>query len=84
MLIVLGSRLDERQIGGLKSEFAPNAKIIHVDIDKIELGRTIDETLSIHSSTEFFLEQLITENYTECDYSKWMSVISNWKKISFI
>ena len=79
LLIVIGSRLDERQIGGLKSEFAQNAKIIHVDIDKVELGRTIDEALSIYSSAEVFIGKLLTENFNDYNYIKWMSVLLNWK-----
>ena len=80
LLIVIGSRLDERQIGGDKSKFAPNAKIIHVDIDKIELGRIVNEDISINSSAEIFVKEFLKENYSGCDYSKWFSVISKWKE----
>lgn len=80
LLIVIGSRMDERQIGSKKSEFAENAVIIHVDIDKIELGRTILVNYKIHSSAELFIEKMISEDYFECNYSKWFSVILNWIK----
>ena len=45
LLIVLGSRLDERQMGYDKKAFAPNAKIVQVDIDHYELGRKIDNLI---------------------------------------
>ena len=38
LLIVLGARFDDRAIGKTE-EFCPNAKIIHVDIDRAELGK---------------------------------------------
>ncbi|MFM6967804.1 MAG: acetolactate synthase large subunit [Microbacteriaceae bacterium] len=38
LLIALGSRFDDR-VTGKVSEFAPNAKVIHVDIDPAEIGK---------------------------------------------
>ena len=38
LLIALGSRFDDR-VTGKVSEFAPGAKVIHVDIDPAELGK---------------------------------------------
>lgn len=79
-LIILGSRLDERQIAGNKARFAPNAKIIRVDIDRIELARNINEHISIHSSVEHFLEIVLKGDFQRLRFSKWHEVISRWKK----
>lgn len=79
-LIVLGSRLDERQLGGYKTKLSPDVKVIRVDIDKAELGRKILETVSIYSSTENFLGKLIEENFEDYDFHKWIKLISIWKK----
>lgn len=79
-VFVLGSRLDERQLGGYQSKLLPEAKVIRVDIDKIELGRKIPETISIYSSVEYFLEKLLTANFKNLDFSRWFEVISIWKK----
>jgi acetolactate synthase-1/2/3 large subunit len=38
LLIALGARFDDR-VTGLKSSFAPNARIIQVDIDSAEIGK---------------------------------------------
>ncbi|HVF10217.1 MAG TPA: thiamine pyrophosphate-binding protein, partial [Abditibacteriaceae bacterium] len=38
LLIALGARFDDR-VTGKVSEFAPHAKVIHVDIDQAELGK---------------------------------------------
>jgi len=79
-LIILGSRLDERQIAGDKSKFAPNAKVIRVDIDPVELGRNIQEHTSIYSSVENFLNTILAERYQGQHYEKWHKVIADWKK----
>jgi len=38
LLVVIGARLDDRATGKLV-EFAPNAKVIHIDIDAAEVGK---------------------------------------------
>jgi acetolactate synthase-1/2/3 large subunit len=79
-LIVLGSRLDERQIAGHKNKFAPNAKIIRVDIDRIELGRVIPENISIYSTVENFLQKIINCNFDNCNFDNWLQLINQWKE----
>ncbi|MHB1454433.1 MAG: thiamine pyrophosphate-binding protein [Saccharofermentanales bacterium] len=79
LLIVLGSRLDDRQIPSSKNEYLCNKKVIHVDIDPIELNRVIDETLSINLSVEEFLS-LLQDCFTiSCDYSSWINTIHTWE-----
>jgi len=84
LLIVIGSRLDERQLAGLKDGFAPDAKIIRVDIDGNELGNknwnTPDISMSIRASAEKFLTELLMQNFSGLDYSRWLSLISAWQK----
>lgn len=79
-VLILGSRLDERQLGGWQSKLLPETKVIRIDIDKIELGRKIPETISIHSSAECFLRALLSENFEDLDFSEWRDVIAKWKK----
>jgi acetolactate synthase-1/2/3 large subunit len=47
LLIGLGVRFDDRATGKV-SEFCPNASIIHVDIDRREIGKIINPVMSIH------------------------------------
>ncbi len=68
LVLVLGARLDSRQIGVQSSKFAPNAKIIHVDVDSNELGASINEHLSICSDAKEFLRSL-----NQCDIKTAMS-----------
>lgn len=58
LLIVMGARFDDRAIG--KTElFCPNAKIIHIDIDRAELGKIRPPQRAIQGDVGEVLEQLI-------------------------
>ncbi len=46
LLIALGMRFDDRITGRL-SAFAPNAKVVHVDVDPSEIGKNIKATVPI-------------------------------------
>jgi len=57
LLIALGARFDDRVTGKVR-EFAPKAKIIHVDIDNAELGKNVNIHLGIQGDVKWFLEEL--------------------------
>ncbi|WP_154027632.1 biosynthetic-type acetolactate synthase large subunit [Olsenella uli] len=46
LLIAVGARFSDR-VTGKVSEFAPNAKVIHIDIDPAEIGKVIDPAAPI-------------------------------------
>lgn len=55
-LIVLGSRLDNRQTGNILDKFAIKKKIIHVDIDKEELSNNrLSNRIKLNMGTKEFL-----------------------------
>lgn len=58
LLIVLGARFDDRAIGKTE-QFCPNAKIIHVDIDRAELGKIKQPHVAIQADVGDVLDQLI-------------------------
>ena len=81
-ILVLGSRLDMRQTGKRKDLFAPNAKIIHVDIDEMELEHYVREEVSIRSDLRVFLQkelQLVPENPPQ--WNAWRNQIKKWKQL---
>lgn len=83
-LIILGSRLDERQLAGDKSRFAGEAKIIRVDIDRTELDRVqpgngSTGNMHLYSSVEHFLEQMLKADLPQLSFPKWHEVIAQWK-----
>jgi acetolactate synthase-1/2/3 large subunit len=58
LLIALGSRFDDR-ITGKVDTFAPDAKIIHVDIDPAELGKVRAPTVPIVGDCRLVIEELV-------------------------
>ncbi len=78
-LIVLGSRLDERQMGYIKEQFAPDAKIIRVDIDRYELCRKVDSFLSINADVGKFIDCWM-ENTAIIENHEWYNFLIDKKK----
>jgi acetolactate synthase-1/2/3 large subunit len=58
LLVALGSRFDDRVTGKI-SAFAPDAKIIHVDIDPAELGKVRRPDVGIVGDARIVIEQLL-------------------------
>ena len=58
LLIALGSRFDDR-VTGKVSGFAPDAKIIHVDIDPAELGKVRRPDVPIVGDCRVVIEELV-------------------------
>lgn len=86
LIIVLGSRLDMRQIGKDSSKFAPFATVVHVDIDETELGHVVKNALKIKSDLLEFItsfNNFITENdlAMSLQYDNWIDLTLRWKNI---
>ncbi|CAB4322763.1 MAG: biosynthetic-type acetolactate synthase large subunit [Actinobacteria bacterium] len=84
LLIALGSRFDDRVTGKL-AEFAPHAKIIHVDIDPAELGKVRRPDVGITGDCRLVIEELINAlkilgTDTQPDRSSWRSTLSGWQE----
>jgi acetolactate synthase-1/2/3 large subunit len=85
LLIALGSRFDDRVTGKLDG-FAPDAKIIHVDIDPAELGKVRRPDVGITGDCRLVIEELITAlkvlgaPEAQPDRSAWKSTISGWQE----
>ena len=58
LLISLGMRFDDRVTGRLK-DFAPNAKIIHVDIDPSEIGKNVRPNVPIVGDVKHVLQAML-------------------------
>jgi len=57
VLMVVGARLDDRATGNLQ-QFAPNAKVIHIDCDPAEVSKLRRADVSLLSSMTSILESL--------------------------
>ena len=60
LLISLGMRFDDRVTGRLR-DFAPNAKVIHIDIDPSELNKNVKATVPLLGDLKLVLGQLIPQ-----------------------
>jgi len=68
LVISVGARLGLRQIGHKKVLFAPNAKLIRVDIDQYELGRQIKDDEEVYPlDAKYFMERLLEEDIPSFD-----------------
>jgi len=57
LLVVLGSRFSDRVTGKL-GHFAPDARIIHVDVDPAEIGKNVKPNLSVVGDLKDVLQKL--------------------------
>jgi acetolactate synthase-1/2/3 large subunit len=84
LLIAVGARFDDRVTGKIES-FAPQARIIHIDIDPTSISKNVRVDLPIvgdckHvlSKTLSFIEKEDTDSFKE-GLNKWYQQIEQWK-----
>ncbi len=77
LIIAVGARFDDRVTGTLDT-FAPNAKVIHIDIDPAEIGKNVKVTVPIVGNAKSVLKAL-TEIIRPGDYSDWLEYITQIK-----
>jgi acetolactate synthase-1/2/3 large subunit len=58
VLFAVGMRFDDR-ITGAAHKFAPNAKVIHIDIDPAELGKVIKPTVGIAADAKAAMRSIL-------------------------
>ncbi|MGK0310151.1 MAG: acetolactate synthase-1/2/3 large subunit [Lentimonas sp.] len=83
LLICAGARFDDR-ITGLVSKFAPDAEIVHIDIDTSEHNKNKRVKHAIHSDIKYALGRLIElvneGAFHKPDIDEWMKTIKEWKE----
>ena len=81
LLIALGSRFDDRVTGRLDG-FAPDAKVIHVDIDPAELGKIRTPDVAIRGDAKRVIAAMLDEigAQTAADHGPWRSTLSGWQE----
>jgi acetolactate synthase-1/2/3 large subunit len=80
LIIAIGARFDDR-VTGKVSAFAPNAKIIHIDIDPAEIGKNVRVDIPIVGDTKNVLRTLL--KYLKVEQPKteaWLKKVKEWKK----
>ena len=85
-LIAIGSRFDDRVTGKIE-EFAPNAKIIHIDIDPTSISKNVEVDIPIVGDVGYVLREMLATMGTAKsmkDYKDglkpWLKEVDGWKK----
>jgi acetolactate synthase-1/2/3 large subunit len=86
LLINFGARFDDR-VTGKVSTFAPDAKVIHVDIDPAEQGKVRKPDVPIVGDCRIVVEEilksvqeLLAEGSKQVDIDPWRSKVSGWRE----
>jgi acetolactate synthase-1/2/3 large subunit len=79
LLISLGARFDDRVTGKIPA-FAPNAKIIHVDIDKAEFNKVRRADVAIRSNVAAVLEAWDAQQASPQNLDVWWKEIDAWRE----
>ncbi len=85
LIIAIGCRFDDRVTGRL-SDFAPHAKIIHIDIDPTSINKNVDADIPIVGDAKRVLKVLIDELKEEgprkwdAIRKAWLKQIDKWRK----
>ncbi len=78
LLIAVGARFDDR-VTGKVAAFAPNAKIIHIDIDPASISKNVLVDIPVVGDAKEILSELVKEvEYDE--RKKWFDKIADWKE----
>lgn len=77
LLIATGSRFDDRVTGKLE-EFAPNAKIIHMDIDPSSISKNVKVDVDLVGDCRESLKGL-NELAERCDTDEWLAELDELK-----
>jgi acetolactate synthase-1/2/3 large subunit len=83
LIVAIGARFDDRITGKL-AEFAPNAKIIHIDIDPAEISKNIGAHIPIVGDVKQVLPKLTREyRALQTDSARtenWWTQIRSWQE----
>jgi len=79
LLIGIGARFDDRVTGHIE-RFAPNAKIIHIDIDPAEIGKNVRVDIPIVGDVKTILRSLVEKIGPKEKHTAWIEQIDDWKK----
>ena len=77
LLIAIGARFSDRVTSNING-FAPDAKVIHIDIDEAELGKNVRLDIPLRGDVKVILEALIN-SLEERPKSEWNTQIQEWK-----
>ena len=81
LIIACGARFSDRVTGNLKS-FAPDAEVVHIDIDPAEIGKVREAQIPIVGDLKTVLESMLdmlVKNPARPDTADWLAQIADWR-----
>lgn len=78
LLIAIGARFSDRVISKVE-KFAPNAKVLHIDVDPAEINKNVISYYSVIGDVDEVLK-CMNENLDNQHRVEWMEQIYKWKK----
>ena len=80
LMLAVGVRFSDRATGNLSS-YTKNCKIIHVDIDKAELGKNLSPDFSVQSDVKKWMKAVLPK-LKERKNPEWWREIESYKKVN--
>ena len=78
LLFSIGTRFNDRITGKLHS-FAPNAQIVHIDIDTAAISKNVQVDVPIVADAKEAVSKML-EYVSECETKMWLATIKEWKE----
>lgn len=78
LLFSIGTRFNDRITGKLHS-FAPNAQIVHIDIDTAAISKNVKVDVPIVADAKEAILKML-EYVEECDTETWLKEVEAWKE----
>ena len=78
LLIAVGARFDDRVTGKVET-FAPNAQIIHIDVDPSSISKVVDVDIPVVGDAKTVLAELL-EWVEHRERAPWFEQIKDWKQ----
>lgn len=79
LLINIGSRFDDR-LACSPEAFAPHAKVAHIDVDPVEIGKIIKTDVPIVGDAKIALQQMLSIEIEAPDCQAWRDLCDERKK----
>jgi len=81
LLIAVGVRFDDRVTSGLGQRFATKAKVIHIDIDPVEISKVVKTHIQIVGDARLVLEEVLEAlpGVTVPQVTDWWTQVRVWK-----
>ena len=79
VIVAVGMRFDDRVTGNTEL-YAPDAKIIHIDIDQSEFDKTVRSTVAVHADAREALEALLPL-VTDAGHNGWIDSFDRHNRV---